>query len=703
MVEPARRSTRLKVPSKRKSLAESSFEAADHDSGSESGFEGSSRGLKPIPAKRVRAEGESEANNGGNEFEGPTQAKRMRRSSEAASVMKPSKECQNKGRTKLKKRQRRDLSLLPTMPLDVLFAICSMLTSRDLINLSRVDANFCRTLTAYNVSFVWKTVRETECGIEPPQDIPEYRWVDLLFGVSACDVCDARNVRVDWMLRRRVCKRCLKPNLVYEPRIAKMFPDVDAEILSLIPHTHSGITTYNSSSRYYWIPDIDNIMDQLEYLESDSKPGAPKRLARFIKQRKRLVKHTLKHALRCRVWKLKYNHIKADESEQLMEERYEEIENRLLELGYTQEDMTAIRMNNSVRRNTKLTSASWTKIRPGLEDTILQHRDRIAKVERSRALQRRIDILRTLYMSYQRGFDPVVWRQMPPLIDICMFAAFKSLLESPTKDQIMESSFSRAMEDLPNLIAAWRQDRMAHVRNLVIAELGSQVNTTVDVTTLAICVLGCSEGCYNHSTTYADLWRHRCYRYTSYSNFQDVDNLYECRGNGEITFDSQRSALASSLVAMVSRDPAITTTEEMDSLGDTFLCMQCESYRLRIYGGGVIYGRPLLTWRQCINDHLHNNLTQCPVRPVTTEEKSRQQEVNVIIDNDIFSNWACLHCSEYLEDWATHRSVSRHVQDVHGVDEPVIERDLFVAPGYTHHRQHTHALEFKYRPTGYGS
>ncbi|PBL01612.1 hypothetical protein ARMGADRAFT_222040 [Armillaria gallica] len=195
-------------------------------------------------------------------------------------------------------------------------------------------------------------------------------------------------------------------------------------------------------------------------------------------------------------------------------------------------------------------------------------------------------------MSYQRGFDPAVWRQMPPLVDICMFAAFKSLLESPTKDQIMESSFSRAMEDLPNLITAWRQDRIAHIQNLVIAGLGSQVNTTVDVTTLAICVLGCSKGCYNHSTPYADLWRHHCYRYTSYSNFQDVDNLYESRGNGDITFDSQRSALASSLVAMVSRDPAITTTEEMDSLGDTFLCMQCESYRLRIYGGGVVYGRP---------------------------------------------------------------------------------------------------------------
>lgn len=35
-------------------------------------------------------------------------------------------------------------------------------------------------------------------------------------------------------------------------------------------------------------------MDKLEDLESDSKPGTSKRLARFIKQRKRLVKDMLK-------------------------------------------------------------------------------------------------------------------------------------------------------------------------------------------------------------------------------------------------------------------------------------------------------------------------------------------------------------------------------------------------------------------------
>ncbi|KAK0490224.1 hypothetical protein IW261DRAFT_1700 [Armillaria novae-zelandiae] len=624
----------------------------------------------------------------------------MRRSSKTAGAKKVSKETQDKGKARQKKR-RRDLSLLPTMPLDIIFAICSILTPRDLINLSRVDANFCRTLTANNVSFVWKAVREAEGGIEPPQDIPEYRWVDLLFGVSACDVCDARHVRVDWMLRRRICKRCLKPNLIYGPRVAKLFPGADAEVLSLIPHTNTGITTISNSSRFYWAPDIDDTIDKLDRLKADHKPDSPKHLRGFINERKNLVEDILKHAKKCLEWKAQYEATKADESEQLMGERYQEITSRLLELGYTQDDMSAIRWCNSVRKSAKLTSSSWKKILPGLEDTIAQDRDMVAKHEYSRALLRRTDILKTLYTTYQRGFVPSVWKQMPPYMDVCMFAAFKTVLESPTKDQITESSFSRAMEELPNLIAAWQQDRAIGVRNLVVAELSSLVSTTVDTTTLAICVFGCNR-CYNYSGTYTDLWRHRCFLHRSYIywdfGFQNIDSFYECRGSGDVIFDIRRSAMASYLVGMVSREPAATTIQEMDSLGDAFLCMDCPVNMFRLSGGNILFGRPLLTWRQCITVHLHNGPTK--VRPLTTEEQSKLQEVD--LDPDMSSTWSCQYCSEYLEQWATHESVNRHVQDVHGVDDPVIERDLFVAPGYAHGRHHKvlRALEFQ-KPPGY--
>ncbi len=63
-----------------------------------------------------------------------------------------------------------------------------MLSLRDLFNLSRVDANFCRTLTAHDVSFLWKAAGKAEGVIESARGIPEYRWADLLFGKPVCDV-----------------------------------------------------------------------------------------------------------------------------------------------------------------------------------------------------------------------------------------------------------------------------------------------------------------------------------------------------------------------------------------------------------------------------------------------------------------------------------------------------------------------------------
>lgn len=180
----------------------------------------------------------------------PKQEKKGQKRLKRATTTDSATECTDKDEKKQGKRRRRDLSLLPTMPLDILFTvsltpspwlvsptkssqICSVLTPRDLISLSRVDRNFCRTLSARNASFVWKAVRKAEEGIEPPRGVPEYRWVDLLFGISACDVChyfisytesphmictlqlcNAKRIPVDWSYRRRICRRCLRSRFV---------------------------------------------------------------------------------------------------------------------------------------------------------------------------------------------------------------------------------------------------------------------------------------------------------------------------------------------------------------------------------------------------------------------------------------------------------------------------------------------------------
>ncbi|KAK0231597.1 hypothetical protein IW262DRAFT_493236 [Armillaria fumosa] len=186
----------------------------------------------------------------------PKQEKRGQKRLKRAMTTTSAAECTDKDEKKQGKRRRRDLSLLPTMPLDILFAICSELTPRDIISLSRVDRNFCRTLTARNASFVWKAVREAEEGIEPPRGVPEHRWVDLLFGISACDLCNAKRIPVNWSYRRQICRRCLRSRSIVTSKVAKRFPGINTAILDMVPVNYP---SYYSPA-YYWIPAIEGFM-----------------------------------------------------------------------------------------------------------------------------------------------------------------------------------------------------------------------------------------------------------------------------------------------------------------------------------------------------------------------------------------------------------------------------------------------------------
>ncbi|KAG7441586.1 uncharacterized protein BT62DRAFT_474258 [Guyanagaster necrorhizus] len=277
---PLRRSAKTAVPSKRKSLAEPQF--GDEDSERYNDFEGE---LKLSPAKRRP----TIPNMG-------TARKRTKITKVTESERK-------------KTGKKRDVSLLTTMPLDILFTIFGMLFPRDLINLSRVDANFCRILTAHNVSFVWKAAREAEGVSEPLHGIPEYRWVNLLCGNSVCDFCRAKKATVDWMLRRRVCKRCLKSNLICASRITRRFPDVNDNVLSLIPLTNVGPRKKHARSGYYWISDIMDTQARMKELEVQ-----PQRLAEFRTERKNLVEGISRDAGRCRAWTRAYARKTARES-----------------------------------------------------------------------------------------------------------------------------------------------------------------------------------------------------------------------------------------------------------------------------------------------------------------------------------------------------------------------------------------------------
>ncbi|PBL01641.1 hypothetical protein ARMGADRAFT_1071171 [Armillaria gallica] len=502
----------------------------------------------------------------------PKPAKRRRTIPNTTAATKQTKAMGTETKRKKPGKKRRDLSLLPTMPLDILFTVCTLLSPRDLISLSRVDETFCRTLTANDVSFVWKVVREGDGGIEPPRGIPEYRWVDLLFGKSVCDFCPAKNVLVDWKLRRRVCKRCLKENLISASRVKKCFFDVDDDVLSLIPRTNVGPGKMHARGGYYWISDITDVQAKMNELEAQL--GSSERLAEFRTRQKKLVEDVNNDAERCKTWVYANARKKVDESESLRDERFSMIKTRLFEMGYSERDVEGIRWQSSVMRDAELTSKGWGRICPGLEAAIKENRVEQAKADRSTALYARAEIVRAVLKTYKQNLLPVVWRQMPSFIDVCAFSPFKDILELPTENSVTEASFSDAVNELPVLITDWQQRREADLRTMVAA----QETGGVDPLQLATTIFSCKRRDHVIITS-RDLWRHRCVPYTncdpwgiSYlSPLKDVDDLYHEFGNTGYSFERTRSAVANFSVRLASRDPATTTAEEMDNLNLQFL------------------------------------------------------------------------------------------------------------------------------------
>ncbi|PBL01631.1 hypothetical protein ARMGADRAFT_222874 [Armillaria gallica] len=441
-----RRSTRSAVSSKRRSPAkpeDDDWQKEDEDNEKESD-RGYDAVLKRGPAKRRRTI--------------MTAAAKKTKAMKATSTQIKRKQTEKK---------RRDLSLLPTMPLDILLTVYTMLSPQDLINLSRVDENFCRTLTANNLSFVWKAVREADGGIEPPQGIPEYRWVDLLFGKSVCDFCPAKNVSVDWTLRRRVCKRCLMANLLCASRVRSHFPDINTEVLNLIPLTYAGPRKMRSSSGYYWIPDVVDIQGEIKELES--QPGSSEPLIEFRTSRKKLIEDTYKDVRRCEEWTRANAQKKADDSKQLRDERFSMIKTRLLELGYNERDVQGVRSEPYVVRDVELTPQDWNRMRRGLEVLIKENRAQQAKEDRTMVLFKRSQIVEDVLKVYKRKFLPVVWREMPSYADVCTFPAFRAILELPTEHVVTDASFVDAVDELPTLIADWQRRRESDLKTQVVS------------------------------------------------------------------------------------------------------------------------------------------------------------------------------------------------------------------------------------------
>ncbi|PCH40493.1 hypothetical protein WOLCODRAFT_24140 [Wolfiporia cocos MD-104 SS10] len=203
-------------------------------------------------------------------------------------------------------------SFFSEMPLDILHLILGLLDPRELLSLTRTNRAFRQTLLADNARPIWKSARMHWPGGSPdcPPDISEARWADLLFGDAKCDMqgCKSEDVPVNFTLRRRVCRACMKEHLVSKRIYRRVYPKYDKSILYLIPSGNDGCRSQfweRKRCEYYWDGDIQNMAKQVANYQEDiksGKAGAEDAFLSFKSARTAYVESVTEHAQVCMDW-----------------------------------------------------------------------------------------------------------------------------------------------------------------------------------------------------------------------------------------------------------------------------------------------------------------------------------------------------------------------------------------------------------------
>ncbi|KDR76602.1 hypothetical protein GALMADRAFT_247009 [Galerina marginata CBS 339.88] len=600
---------------------------------------------------------------------------------------------------KHKNRQEKNLSLLPTMPLDVLFEILRRLNPMDIVNVARTSKIFRETLTSHGAVTVWKAARERRGAPEPPSDMTEPGWAALLFG-NACQNCGAKQVKaVDFMLRRRLCLKCKKSGIFVESRLKKDLRILDKTVFDLVPHTETGPWANNrSNSRFFWKEDVERMLLKVAALEQDVLTGrqdAKAKLHEFKQKQRNIVQDIHSSARQYQQWVKKDDRDRQTDKDTLVERRREAIYDRLREMGHDERDFIRLKFEPELGSTVQLTDRIWKRILPILEPQILQFQEERLAAERATLMDSRRNIMHDLYQTYQRSLVPSQWKYLPRTLDICELEPFAQLIEAPTDVVVTAEDFGNGMKMLLALLSSLSERKLEEFRDVLRVEktdlsdnahqpdaVASSPHNPVDPLELATSVFQCEGQCIRYHERCSvigveELMTHHC----------DADyTLFFNRSAMSWNFSLRGAQTASSLVQLAGLDPKTASVSDMDQKDLRFTCRLCKPVQV----SANLWMANGYSWRRAVSHavryspHWHRGTRrESPVEgcswqvlPATVAEEVKSKErIDPKWDAKL---WTCGRCSLYMTDLQDRGDIVRHLAAMHATLEPEEPGDLFM-------------------------
>ncbi|KAJ2935038.1 hypothetical protein H1R20_g2021, partial [Candolleomyces eurysporus] len=577
-------------------------------------------------------------------------------------------------------RRRKDLSLLPTMPLDILFEIFGQLSPKDLISLSRTNKLFRKTLLASNATTVWKAARE-ECNApEPPRDFTEPRWAALLF-LTSCWSCGAKGVpKVDWCLRRRVCVQCKKDHLVYSGKFKSRFPDYEPEVLNYVTFTHTGGWSHGhrSNSKFYWDDDIHPIVEQwrkLQHAAHLGQLGARDFFENWKEQRTEHLEYVAKMARTYEAW---YQHVslnKYSDAADNRKKRLEAVKAKFLELGYDAVDINhslSIYSDGISTGTPNVTNAVWSRLRPKLEPGIEAERNRRVARELESTINERMSILNDLYDVYLSSLKPSDRCFCPPVQFLRPLPEVASLIEAGKDVVVTSHDFQPILDNIATHIANYQEER----RQFAISTLPETETKLADPLSLAKNVFMCETThtslCYRDSSKAAlsgwpMMGSHFCIKRSALDHRPGICLDRPCK----IIYNKELSGIASNVITAIGLDPSTASCADMDQKDVRFTCDSCSSINFSnvfTWRGALFHGHTMA--------HRTPNLT-FSIAPDTLAAEAKAAGASSIRPSA--RAWSCNHCHSYISkaEAQTRYLIFEHLKTQHAISDPVNAQDYF--------------------------
>ncbi|KAF6746721.1 hypothetical protein DFP72DRAFT_620029 [Ephemerocybe angulata] len=577
-----------------------------------------------------------------------------------------------------KRRRGKDLSLLPTMPLDILFEILGQLSPRDLLILTRTNTLFRKTLLEKNAQCVWVSARGFHGVPEPPSDFSERRWAGLLYS-NHCQVkgCGTPGVRkVDWFLRKRICTQCKKDRYMVHSKFKTKYPDLDNEILNYIPSTHVGpwANGYSSNSKYYWEADIPAAAEEWETLEHAAAMGsaAAKRIfTEWKDDRARWIENILEDARVYHQW----DGGRISLAELNRERRLEGATSRLLQLGYQRGDIEgaiSVQTDGIITGNPDVTDTIWAKLKLKLEPLVVKEKIRRLSREMADVVNSRKTLLKNMYDGFLSTLRPLERYQCPPAPFLRILPEVSALINA--EDAVVTAQdFQPIITNMAEHLTKYQGDFHASVIATIPASERDGVANPLDLAKFAFSCQAASQWGHNTCSKFLAGWEtiasHPCVNQWRFN-----ETILEANIAHQVTYNPTTSAIASSLIRIVGLDPKTARIADMEQRNGRFVCGSCRvsnNITVHNWGSAVKHGCPV-----------YRGQTPCPAvfRLATPEETAKAQAATLAIFERDGRVWSCNLCGAHTElhNCLKKPDILEHLKTQHAITEPQILQDYFL-------------------------